>query len=242
MRKKMKIVSLNINNFGGFKCKKNCGYEYWKKLDKTEEATEILGYIQFEKPDISVLHEFELNAEIAKEFIKSMNLLGYEIVPIEQHNYKYPSITIMFVRKELLFNKLENPHKEKSLRASVIKAGEFIVYGLHIPPVFDISFWDEMIDFYKQHDAEKLVIIGDYNVYDIGTEQKQKFLELLSLNAKDAWLEKGNANSTRTHIKGRRLDYAVMTPSLFECLIDIRIDPLLLNNGKTDHAALIIEI
>ncbi len=67
-------------------------------------------------------------------------------------------------------------------------------------------------------------------------------MKLLSLSAKDAWLAKGYSNATKTHIKGRRLDYAIMTPSLFECLIDIRIDPLLLNSENTDHAALIIEI
>lgn len=242
----MKILSLNINNFGGFECKEeyknNNKYEEWSKLDKTNEATEIFAYIQIEKPVIAVLHEFELNTKFAKAFIQSMNLIGYEIVPIEKHNYKKPSITIMFVRKELLYSKLDNPHKEKSLRASVIKTGDFIVYGIHISPVCDSDFWEEIIDFYKKHKVEKLVIIGDYNVYDIGTDQKRKFLELLSLNAKDAWLEKGYSNSTMTHIKGRRLDYAIMTPSLFECLIDIRIDPLLLNNKSTDHAALIIEI
>lgn len=242
----MKILSLNINNFGGFECKekykKNNKYEEWSKLDKTNEATEIFAYIQLEKPVIAVLHEFEQNTKIAKEFIQSMNLIGYEIVPIEKHSYKNPSITIMFVRNDLLYSKIDNPHKDKSLRASVIKTGDFIVYGIHIPPVYDSGFWKEIIDFYKKNNAKKLVIIGDYNVYDVGTDQKRNFLELLSLNAKDAWLEKSYSNSTKTHIKGRRLDYAIMTPSLFECLIDIRIDPLLLNNKNTDHAALIIEI
>lgn len=242
----MKILSLNINNFGGFKCKekykKDNKYNEWCTHDKTSEATEIFAYIQQEKPVIAILHEFEMNAKTAKEFIQSMNLIGYEIVPTEKHIYKDPSVTIMFVRKELLYSKLDNPHKEKSLRANAIKTGDFIVYGIHIPTVYDSDFWEEIIGFYKKHEAEKLVIIGDYNVYDIGTDQKKKFLELLSLNAKDAWLEKGYSNSIKTHIKGRRLDYAIMTPSLFECLIDIRIDPFLMNNENTDHAALIIEI
>jgi endonuclease/exonuclease/phosphatase family metal-dependent hydrolase len=103
-------------------------------------------------------------------------------------------------------------------------------------------FWDEIIDFYKKHQEQKLVIIGDFNVYDLGTEQKKKYLQLLALNAKYAWLEKGYRNSTKTHIKGRRLDYAIMTPTLYECLNSIRIDPVLIENDITDHAALIIEI
>lgn len=242
----MKILSLNINNFGGFKCKekykKDNKYNEWHALDKTKEATEIFAYVQREKPVITILHEFEINSQIAKEFIQSMSFIGYEIIPTEKHNYKDPSITVMFASKELLYSKLDNPHKDKSLRANAIKTGDFIIYGIHIPPVYDNDFWEEIISFYKEHKEDKLVIIGDYNVYDIGTDQKRKFLELLSLNAKDAWLEKGYSNATKTHVKGRRLDYAVMTPSLFECLIDIRIDHLLLNSENTDHAALIIEI
>ncbi|MDQ0154124.1 hypothetical protein [Robertmurraya andreesenii] len=245
----MKILSLNINNFGGLKSKeqykKENKYSEWGTLDKTSEATEILAYIQQEKPVIVILHEFELNTEITEKFIGCMKEVDYEIVPYEKNNFKNPSITIMFVKKELLYTKLVNPHNSKSnktLRASVIKVADCIVYGVHVPPTYDNNFWEELIDFYKEKQGQKLVIIGDYNVYDLGTEQKKKYLQLLALNAKDAWLEKGYPNSTMTHIKGRRLDYAIMSPSLYECLNSIRIDSYLLNNDKTDHAALIIEI
>lgn len=242
----MKILSLNINNFGGFKCKeqykKENKYREWYLLDKTSASTEILAYIQQKKPVVAILHEFELNANIAQQFIKHMDFIGYKTIPHENHELKDPSITIMFVRKELLYNKLANPHSEKSLRASVIKTADCIIYGVHIPPKYDDVFWKELIDFYKDNQGQKLVIIGDYNVYDMGTEHKNRYFQLLALNAKDAWLEKGYSNSTKTHIKGRRLDYAIMSPSMYECLNSIIIDPYLINNDRTDHAALIIEI
>ncbi|MBU3200299.1 hypothetical protein LL037_18640 [Clostridium estertheticum] len=245
----MKILSLNINNFGGLECKEQYKKENklreWTLLDKTSVSTEIFAYIQQEKPVVTILHEFELNTNTGNEFIKFMELIGYEIIPYEETTLKNPSITIMFVRKELLYNKLDNPHNfksGKSLRASVIKVADCIIYGVHIPPTYDSNFWGELIDFYKKHQGQKLVIVGGYNVYDLGTEQKREYLKLLELNAKDAWLEKGYSNSTKTHIKGRRLDYTIMSPSLYECLNNIRIDSYLMNNGKTDHAALIIEI
>ena len=244
----MKILSLNINDFGGLKCledyKKRNRWGEWEKLDKTSEATEILAYIQKEKPVIAVLHEFELNTEISNAFTNCMNEIDYEIVNYGPTELKQPSMTIMFVMKDLLYNKLDNPHNfitKKTLRANVIKVADCIIYGVHVPPTYDSDFWDELIKFYDEHKDRKIVIIGDFNVYDEGTEQKKNYLQLLQANAKDAWLEKGYSDATKTHNKGRRLDYAIMSPLLYESLSTIRIDPFLMNNEKTDHAALIIE-
>ncbi|MGI5851831.1 MAG: hypothetical protein ACOX77_06960 [Caldicoprobacterales bacterium] len=245
----MKILSLNINNFGGHKNKEKYKKENrlreWRLLDKTMEASEIFAYIQQEKPIVAILHEFELNTKTGNDFIEFMKLIGYEIVPHEETGLKNPSITIIFVKKELLYEKLDNPHKyktEKTLRAGVIKVADFIIYGFHVPTIYDTNFWNEVIDFYKEHQTEKLAIIGDFNTYVIGTDRKKDFLKLLELNAKDAWLEKGYPNSTRTYIKGSRLDYAILSPTLYECLNNIRIDPYLMDNGITDHAALIIDV
>ncbi|WAA08958.1 hypothetical protein [Fervidibacillus albus] len=245
----MRILSLNINNFGGLKNKeqyKRTGQlQKWNNLNKTNVATAIFTYIQQEIPDIVILHEFEMNTGLSNQFIKSLNDIGYGIIPYDENKFKNPSITIMFVRKEWLYEKLDNPHKSKTgkiLRASVIKVADCIIYGVHVPLKNGMVFWDELIDFYKIHREEKIVIIGDLNVYDLGTKQKQKYLELLKSNAIDAWREKGNPNSTKTHIAGRRLDYAIMSPTLYKYLNSIRIDPYLMNYGKTDHAALIIEI
>lgn len=245
----MKILSLNINNFGGLECKKQYmeqnKLKEWNLINKTNTSTEIFTYIQQEKPDIAIFHEFELNTNISNQFIEYMELIGYCIVPYEKTTLKNPSITLMFAKKELFYKKLDNPHNfksKKSLRASVIKAEDCIIYGVHIPPKYDSDFWEELIDFYKKYKGEKLVIIGDFNVYDLGTEQKRKYLKLLELNAKDAWIEKGYPNSTKTHNKGRRLDYAIMTPLLYECIDNIRINSYLMDNDKTDHSALIIDI
>lgn len=245
----IKILSLNVNNFAGLNTKESYKnrnkYSEWKALERTSKATEIFAYIQQKNAVIVILHEFELYTEVTDSFTSSMEEIGYDIVPYEAHNYKNPSITIMFKKKELLYKKLENPHNlksKKNLRASVIKTADCIIYGVHVPQKYDSDFWVEIIDFYKKHKKQKLVIIGDLNVYDLGTEQKKKYLKLLALNAKDAWLEKGYNNLTSTHIKGKRLDYALVTPELYESLISIRIDSFLMNNNSTDHASLILEI
>lgn len=241
----MKVLSLNVNNFGGLKCKKDCTSRQWKELDETKTfvATEIFTYIQTEKPIIAVLHEFELNTDIADVFIKCMKKIDYNIVPYEETTLKNPSMTIMFVREELLYEKLNNPHKfktNKTLRASVIKTADCIIYGVHIP-TGDCVFWEELRDFYLKNKDKKLVVIGDLNVYNISAKYKEEYLKLLDMNAKDVWLERGYSNATKTYKKGGRLDYAIMSPKLYECLNSIRIDPYLMDNNQTDHASIIID-
>lgn len=80
------------------------------------------------------------------------------------------------------------------------------------------------------------------NVYDLGTKQKEKFLELLKCGAVDAWVEKGNSMHRPTANTEKRIDYAIMSPLFYEELGNITIDDVLRNKAITDHSAISINI
>lgn len=244
----MKILSINVNDFGGFLSRKeyieNNRWTDWTAIDKTHSALEILSIIQREVPTICSLMEFELNGNQSNEFIKSMNILGYELIPIEPHSYKSPSITVCFAKKDLLYMKLPNPHYQKTnkvLRANVVKIADYIIYFVHASSKYDKDFWNEIATFYNDNKDKKVLIIGDLNLYKLGTPQKEEYLKLISNGIKDIWLELGNPNTTSTYIKGARLDYALASPMMFSNIINMRIDSSLMNSKVTDHSALIIE-
>lgn len=225
----MKILSLNVNDFGGTECLKEYTsknrWGAWRALDKTPAASAILAYLRAESPEVAVLQEFELNTDTANDFIERMAQMGYSLVPYIPNKYKYPSVTLLF--SKLPYEKLQNPH-QKGLRAGVIRFADCIVYGVHVP-MGDLAFWDELITFYQKHRDDKLLIIGDFNVYSAGTVSKEKYLKLLNLGAKDAWTEKGCPHETPTFKKGTRIDYAILSPSYYECLKGIQIDPALMD-------------
>ncbi|WP_419893146.1 hypothetical protein [Oceanobacillus kimchii] len=130
----------------------------------------------------------------------------------------------------------------KEWRNVEVKVGDRTIIGVHVPKG-DKKYWDSLIELYNnQNEEDQLLIIGDMNVYDKGTTQMEKFIELLSLGAIDAWLEKGNPNDRPTANTKRRIDYAIMSPSLYSKLIDIDIDDTLRNEYVTDHSAIMVEV
>ena len=244
----MRILSLNVNDFGGTVTKKeytsNGMTKEWYKLDRTNEASKIFKYIEGKDPCIVILQEFELDTSISKTFCNWMETYGYDIVPHEVPKYKRMSITSIFIKKGIVFDAIGSPNKERSLRTSAVRVGETIICGTHIPPKpFDELFWKEIYDFYEKYHSEEVALVGDFNT--INYENKVKFLELLDIysNAVDAWSESGHPDDTPTICeKGQRLDRAIMSRPMYEHLKNIQIDPDLMDSHITDHAALIIDI
>lgn len=244
----MKILSTNINDFGGIICRQDYinknKWTEWSSIDKSTNATEILAMIQKEAPTLCSLMEFELNGSQSQQFINSMDTLGYELVPIEPTSLKLPSITICFVRKDLLYKKIENPHYKKTnkvLRSTVIKVADYIIYFVHASSSYDEDFWNEISTFYNENKDNKILIIGDLNLYKLGTPQKEEYLQLVNAGIKDIWLELGNPNATPTYIKGGRLDYALASPKMLPNIFNMQINPSLMDMKVTDHSTLIIE-
>ena len=254
----MRILSLNVNDFGGRdNLKKNKhrygmkeAYSRWDRLPRRENAEAVLTFLEKKDPDLIVLQEFDWDlrcgsAHVAQFFLEKM-AARYESVPSSLKDAKRPSLTILFVRRGLSFQALPTPHK-LYLRAGVLRlhSPELIFYGTHVPfdrkNMEDMKFWDELIHFYKEHANEPVVLIGDFNAYQEGTPRKEKFRQLLELGAVDAWLAMGKRDDTPT-FQVSRIDYALLSPALRPRLKDIDICPDLRDRNLTDHAAIVLDL
>lgn len=246
--KTLKILSLNINNFSGVNCKKDKKYKSvfaWRESSKDnfgKNSDKILEYIQQNEisPDVVVFHEVELDTTTYSKFKEKFKELNYTLVPHPSPKYSNSSITVIFVKNYIKYDSVSNPH-DRNLRASIIKVDDCIIYGVHCPSSFDAGFWEQLIGFYKEKKEEKILIIGDLNVYDPGTEQKEKFSKLLGEGAKDVWVEKGYPHEKSTYNTGKRIDYAIASPLLLDKISSIKIDDRLRLIDVTDHSAIIVE-
>lgn len=257
----MKILSININNFGGLTPKplpkdyklsfEKVDWKAWNRavnkwrneIDWDKNISKLIEYLKNKDIDIIVFQEFDINSVAGKNFSEELEKLSYKIVYPNNYfesDFKKgnKSITVMFIRVDY---EVLHYNFSETMRNIEVKVGDRIFIGVHIP-LGDEKFWDSMIKLYKIKKEDKLLIIGDMNVYDLGTMQKEKFIKLLSLGAVDAWVEKKNSQDWPTANTGRRIDYAIMTPSLYSELIDIVIDDTLRNNCVTDHSAIMVEV
>ena len=251
----MRILNLNVNCFGGsenhlmehkkfnYYGKEVIDWNSWSKIDKKKQVKDFCSYLEKKSPNIVVLQEFELNnSEETYTFIDCMQKRGYELIgDIPKFEV---SMTVMFIllNNNFSYEFIKSPHK-RSARSCSIRINDCIIYGTHVPPEYDEGFWNELINFYDKFKNENLILIGDFNAYSEGTKGKSKFNELLSKEAIDVWLKRGNSDSTPTEKKYKgRLDYIIASPKMYEniCWMDIDYTPM--NKNISDHAALITEI
>lgn len=255
----MKIISLNVNNFGGFISKplikdysyngkpswvdwNNAVIAWRKKIQWENNVVAIVNRVR--NFDIIVLQEVDTNSEAFKKLIKQLN--EYSIVYPNKTSENdfckgFKSITVMFIKKCLNYAVADDNFSTKEMKNVEITIENKNIIGLHIS-MGDTDYWDSLINHYKELKDRKVLIIGDMNVYDWGTEQKEKFLELLRCGAVDAWVEKGNSIHRPTANTGKRIDYAIMSLLFYEELDNITIDDVFRNKAITDHSAISISI
>jgi len=255
----MKIISLNVNNFGGLVSKplikdySDNGKPSWgvwnkaviiwrKKIQWENNVAAIVNRVR--NFDIIVLQEVDTNSEAFEKLIKQLD--GYSIEYPNKTSENdfctgYKSITVMFIKKCFAYKIVDDNFSTKEMKNVEVAFENKNVIGLHIS-MGDTDYWDSLIKHYKELKDKKVLIIGDMNVYDWGTKQKEKFLELLKCGAVDAWVEKGNSMHRPTANTEKRIDYAIMSPLFYEELGDITIDDVLRNKAITDHSAISISI
>lgn len=198
---KMKIMNLNINDFGGIanhreEYKKIFNKKYlveWDKLDKSHNVDGIFQYIEdlTSKPDIIVLQEFDINSKEAKYFKGKMEGLGYKLA--SENPSKRPSMTVFFIAKGIAYEHIKYIH-ERNLRAYAVKlCNDLVVYGTHVPPKYDKVFWNELDCFVETYRNHKLVLIGDFNTINVYNKSRLEAL-LNKTGLIDVWLKKGNNN------------------------------------------------
>lgn len=227
----MKIMNLNINDFGGianhreeYKKRFNDKYlEEWDKLDKSHNVDGIFQYIEdlTSKPDIIVLQEFDINSKEAKYFKGKMEGLGY-ILASEKPSRR-PSMTVFFIAKGIAYEHIKHIH-ERNLRAYAVKlCNDLVVYGTHVPPKYDEVFWNELDCFvkkYTKYTNHKLVLIGDFNTINVCNKSRLEAL-LNKTGLIDVWLKKGNNNPIS--VPG---DYAFVSETIKTADVEIEISPI----------------
>ena len=256
---KMKIISLNVNNFGGLVSKPLIqDYSYNGKPSWGEWNNAVISWREkilwefnvdaivnsVRDFDIIVMQEVDTNSDAFKSLIKRLD--EYSIVFPNKTSQKdfcrgYKSITVMFIKKHIDYEVVTDNFSTKEMKNVEVIIDNKIVIGLHIS-MGDICYWDSLIKYYKMQKDKKILIIGDMNVFDCGTKQKEKFLELLKCGAIDAWVENGNDMNRPTANTGKRIDYAIMSPLFYEELHEITIDDNLRNKAITDHSAISMSI
>lgn len=253
---KRRIMSININDFGGktehlmehrfYNNRDGRHYIDWKswaeQFDKTEIWEKWKKYIETKNPDILIVEEMLISKYENIDFIKEMEEVGYrcieECVP-KRGNY---SLTIAFYKGETPEH-INSPGNYRFLRNAICKDNNVLICGSHFPFESDEKFLGYMKEFIKENMDVDLLLIGDLNANDPSRGNKKMVNSLIEDGAVDLWVAAGNDESTPTEAQfGGRLDYAIASPSLAEKVEMMEIDSFPMDSNLTDHAAIIVDI
>lgn len=255
----MKILSVNVNNFGGTKDKPLLkdyklpnGENDYKMWNQTVDEWRSNNKICIQKNvdaitnlaqdfDIIFLHEVDTNCFSWTGLLEKMSP-QYDWKPANGHDKSEyekgrKSISCVFIKKGIAFEYEDNNILNKQ-RNIEIKVGDTHIIGLHMS--YDIDDWDSLISKFKALQTEKFLIIGDLNVFDKGTKRREKFDELLNAGAIDIWLEQGDCNDVPTANTNKRIDYALSTRKLYEKGAHEVILNFVRLGNFTDHAAIAV--
>lgn len=252
----MKILSLNVNNFGGSSSKPllnvyiyngkpdwkswNEAVDNWRNKNREKILANVRSAADISKDfDVIFLHEADTNCESWSELNKLMkdqyDLLLPNGIDLSEYQTGRKSISCLFIKKDIKYE-YTTYNFLNSQRNVEIAIGDIHIIGLHMR--YDLEDWNKLINYLSE---EKLLIIGDLNVYDLGTGRREKFNELLGKGAIDLWLKQGESDDTPTCNTGKRIDYALSTPKLYAenaprelILDDIR------RKNISDHAGIVV--
>lgn len=236
----MKIISLNINDFGGpcehleeykKRFRGSQGIQKWDSVDKQLNVEGIFSFLNEINPDIIIMQEFDINSSEAKYFNNLMESKEGYILKAEKTAYKRPSLTVFYVKDSLKCTYVSVGHT-KNGRAYAIGVGEVMIYGTHIPPKYDKQFWLELHSFAKEYEDKKYVLIGDFNT--INRKNMDELQKILN-NSIDVWAKKGN--NEKISLAG---DYAIISKKWDIETVDIKINNDICN--YTDHPAIILSL
>ena len=255
----MKILSLNVNNFGGSSSKPllkdykyngetdwdvwNNAVDDWRYKNKNNILKNVQSIADISKDfDVIFLCEVDTNCESwykLHELMKDQyTLLLPNGTDLSEYQKGRKSISCLFIKKDIKYE-YTNDNFLKFQRNVEIKIGDVHIIGLHMN--YAIEDWDKLIKKYRSLKDEKLLIIGDLNVYDPGTEIRNKFDELVNEGAKDIWVKQGENKDTPTYNSEKRIDYALSTSKLYD---ENAPHELILNYIRrqkiSDHAGIVV--
>ena len=233
----MRLLNANINCFGGTdnhreEYKKLYGnrkyLNIWDQIGKSQNVAGLLEDILKISPDIVILQEYDINSKEAKDFNKKMNEHGY-IMHSETIEYRRASMTVFYVKKGLEVSYVSTGHT-KNGRAYAVKIDETIIYGTHVPPVYDSQYWNELKRFVRSYCNQKIIAIGNYNI--INYKNKNEYSELLE-SAVDIWKAQGNKEGIS--VMG---DSVIASKTMNKNSLKVSRH----NNTYTDHPIIIVDV
>lgn len=234
----MKVISLNVNDFGGCnehleEYKKEFKYQAfrkWDKLDKRENIQGIFDFLSKINPEVIVLQEFDINSREANGFIAKMQNMGYELKA--ESPSKRPSMTVMFIKNDFIYKEVKTCHVRRCMRAYAVNVEDYIIYGIHVPPIYDELFWDEIEKLWSIYQKHKLVMIGDINT--INFHNNKRLNNLLSKSI-DVWNAKGNEG--KVSVPG---DHVIISTNIGINTVEIEKEELVCK--YTDHPAIVLTL
>lgn len=258
----MRIISINVNNFGGTNDKPRIkDYEFdgrtdwnlWKNsVDAWRESNAkiieenvkqlVSVMLDFE---VIFLHEVDTNCSSWDKLHKYMET-DYDWHPangIDEKDYRKgrKSISIVFVKKNICHRYHSIPNFSKDSQRNIeIEIDDVTIIGLHMS--YFLDFWDDLISRFndRMRNGRNILLIGDLNVFEIGTNRREKLEQLFVDGAKDLWLTQGEANDTPTANTQERIDYALVSDGMIEKGAKALIINSIRRNGHTDHAGMAV--
>ena len=244
----MKIVSLNINSFGGDgesfeemkkhlarkdyggnltkECKKDVLSRWDCAISGRSIYKSILKEIEEVDADIVLFQEYYINSDVPKQFQKEMGCEDKDekyVLKCNNITNKQPLSTVAFCRNNNTYEEVK-PQFDFEGRVFVFKYEDFYIIDAHMPlnPKDDKRYsennkkraeeveklWEKIREYLKDKKDEKVIFIGDLNVYQRGTHQYKSFVPLFKsdVDMRDLWLEQGGKDNAITCKKGTRLD------------------------------------
>lgn len=183
----MKIMSLNVNNFGGLQSSKprRDNFSSWIEYNtemrifqedilRVRKAEAIIDTVEIEAPDVVVVQEFDVNAPAGQRAIELFIKYDYQPIYPDREvkisgNY---SITMMFAKKQLQAIPCASPRivinggLKWSWRWCVVKIDDLTIIGVHAPLSGNVQkFFNTMQECAMKNKAAKMIMLGDMNVH-----------------------------------------------------------------------------
>lgn len=260
----MRIISLNVNNFGG-KLAKPLPEEFKiteRKYDWTTWGDAVDGWRDENRNiilrnveiivdivsdyDVVFLHEVDTNCDSWNYLKKKMNNEFKFEMPngIEEFNTGRKSISCAFIKKCIDYEcSCNNSFKDYggnsySRNIELIFDKDVRIVGVHMN--YKKDMWDCFKELGQKLSGGNALIIGDLNVYDEETERKNVFNSLIDSDGwVDIWSYQGDDGDIPTCDTGKRIDYVLATKGLSTCGVREIIVNSIRKQGLSDHAAII---
>lgn len=222
----MQVAYLNTNGFFGYQRKgkreQSNSLIAKKILDKLFECVE---------PDILFFAEFDKYSTAGKYIIESLEEKGYSpIYPDNRTNMSSKVFSYVVAFSKHKYPSEKSPEGCLAYKWNEIIINEYRIIGVHIPssihePERANNYWDALHKHYLDHKEDKIIYIGDMNVYDEGTEGKKQFNKLMKV-AQDGWNETHHSNTltdsfTISLDNGdyKRVDYVVLSNNISKVFV-----------------------